>query len=113
MQKLYKCSLGIEGFEEYDLNRIKSLSDDDCHTEMQKFAGVGAKVSDCVILFSMEKYSAFPVDVWVKRAMGHFYGMPDVSLPKIRMAAREKFGRLSGFAQQYLFYYARENHIKI
>ena len=113
VQKLYKCSLGIEGFEEYDLNRIKSLSDDDCHTEMQKFAGVGAKVSDCVILFSMEKYSAFPVDVWVKRAMGHFYGMPDVSLPKIRMAAREKFGRLSGFAQQYLFYYARENHIKI
>lgn len=113
VQKIYKCSLGEEGYEEYDLNRIKSLSDDDCHTEMQKFAGVGAKVSDCVILFSMEKYSAFPVDVWVKRAMGHFYGMPDVSLPKIRIAAREKFGNLSGFAQQYLFYYARENHIKI
>lgn len=65
------------------------------------------------MLFSMGKYSAFPVDVWVKRAMQFFYVAPDVSLPKIRMFGREKFGDISGFAQQYLFYYARENNIKI
>ena len=95
----------------YDLNRISSLSDDDCHKALQEFMGVGAKVADCIMLFSMSKYSAFPVDVWVKRAMQHFYLAPDVSLPKIRIFAREKFGELSGFAQQYLFYYARENKI--
>ena len=97
----------------YDLNYIRSLNDDECHTALQEFKGVGAKVADCIMLFSMEKTSAFPVDVWVKRAMIHFYGAEDSSLNKIRIFGRNKFGKLAGFAQQYLFYYARENKIKI
>lgn len=99
--------------KKYNLDIIKSKNDDECHKELQQFSGVGPKVADCIMLFSMNKYSAFPVDVWVKRAMQFFYVAPDVSLPKIRQFARDKFGSLSGFAQQYLFYYARENNIKI
>ena len=102
-----------EEYKKYNLDYIKSLSDDDCHKALQEFKGVGAKVADCTMLFSMEKYSAFPVDVWVKRAMIYFYGAEDASLNKIRIFARNKFGKLSGFAQQYLFYYARENKIKV
>lgn len=98
---------------EMNLEEIKEMNDDECHKKMQEFNGVGPKVSDCIILFSMQKYSAFPVDVWVKRAMQYFYLAPEVSLSKIRIFAREKFGELSGFAQQYLFYYARENKINI
>lgn len=97
----------------YDLNEIRLSDDDGCHEGLKNFSGVGPKVADCIMLFSMGKYSAFPVDVWVKRAMQFFYVAPDVSLPKIRQFARDKFGNLSGFAQQYLFYYARENNIKI
>ncbi|SHJ71712.1 N-glycosylase/DNA lyase [Clostridium cavendishii DSM 21758] len=97
----------------YDLEYIYNLSDDDCHVALQKFMGVGAKVADCIMLFSMEKHSSFPVDVWVKRAMQHFYLAPDVSLNKIRIFARDKFKELSGCAQQYLFYYAREKNIKV
>jgi N-glycosylase/DNA lyase len=97
----------------FDLERIKGLDDDGCHNALQSFSGIGPKVADCIMLFSMEKYSAFPVDVWVKRAMQHFYLAPDVSLKKIREFGRDKFGQLSGFAQQYLFYYARENNIKV
>lgn len=99
--------------KEKDLELIKKLDDEECHNSMKDFNGIGPKVSDCIILFSMQKYSAFPVDVWVKRAMQYFYLAPDVSLPKIRKFAVDKFGVLSGFAQQYLFYYARENKIKI
>lgn len=95
----------------YTLNYIKELEDDWCHLELQKFSGIGPKVADCIMLFSMQKYSAFPVDVWVKRAMQHLYLAPDVSLRKIRQFARDKFGLQAGFAQQYLFYYARENNI--
>lgn len=98
---------------DFDLEYIKSLNDDECHIALQKFMGVGAKVSDCIMLFSMAKHSAFPVDVWVKRAMIHFYVAPDVSLNKMRIFAREKFGAFSGMAQQYLFYYARENKIEV
>mgnify|MGYP001179531827 CR=1 FL=1 len=97
----------------YDLEYIKSLNDDECHQALQEFKGVGAKVADCVMLFSMGKTSAFPVDVWVKRAMIHFYGAEDSSLSKIRIFGRNNFGELAGFAQQYLFYHARENKIKM
>ncbi|CUO76193.1 MULTISPECIES: DNA-3-methyladenine glycosylase family protein [Clostridium] len=97
----------------YNLDYIKSLNTDECHVALQQFMGVGAKVADCIMLFSMAKKSAFPVDVWVKRAMIHFYVAPDVSLNKIRVFGRDKFGELSGLAQQYLFYYARENNIKL
>lgn len=98
---------------DFDLDRISKLNADECHTALQNFKGVGSKVADCIMLFSMRKYSAFPVDVWVKRAMIFFYGAEDASLNKIRIFARDKFGELAGFAQQYLFYYARENKIKV
>lgn len=98
---------------DFDLEYIKSLNDDECHVALQKFMGVGAKVADCIMLFSMAKHSAFPVDVWIKRAMIYFYVAPDVSLNKMRFFARDKFGAYSGVAQQYLFYYARENKIEV
>lgn len=99
--------------KEFDIDCIKEKSDDDCHKALQNFMGIGPKVADCIMLFSMGKYSAFPVDVWVKRAMQHFYLAPDLSLKKIRDFGRDKFGEISGFAQQYLFYYARENNILV
>lgn len=102
-----------ESSYDFDLERISELNADECHTALQNFKGVGSKVADCIMLFSMRKYSAFPVDVWVKRAMIFFYGAEDASLNKIRIFARDKFGELAGFAQQYLFYYARENKIKV
>ncbi|MFL0246445.1 DNA-3-methyladenine glycosylase family protein [Candidatus Clostridium stratigraminis] len=112
VEKINEANGNESGFE-YDLNWIKAQNDDGCHEALQEFSGVGPKVADCIMLFSMGKYSAFPVDVWVKRAMQHFYLAPDVSLKKIREFARNKFGELSGFSQQYLFYYARENNIKL
>ncbi|KEI95303.1 8-oxoguanine DNA glycosylase [Clostridium botulinum A2B7 92] len=115
VNKIYQNSIEeCEQYEkEYDMLWIKNQQDDICHKMLQNYSGIGAKVADCVMLFSMEKYSAFPVDVWVKRAMQYFYLAPDVSLKKIRDFGREKFGELSGFAQQYLFYYARENKIDV
>ena len=85
-----------------------SLSTDECIKELTKFNGVGPKVADCIALFGMTKIDTFPVDVWVKRVMQEFYVEEDMSLPKIRKYALDKFKDLSGYAQQYLFYYARE-----
>lgn len=111
VEKIYESNK--EEYKQFDLKTIKKLSDDDCHKALQNFMGIGPKVADCIMLFSMEKYTAFPVDVWVKKAMIYFYMAPDVSLKKIRDFGRDKFEELSGFAQQYLFYYARENKIQI
>ena len=91
-----------------DVLSYRKLSTDECIKELVKFNGVGPKVADCIALFGMQKYDTFPVDVWVKRVMEEFYVEDNLSLPKIRKFALDKFGNLSGFAQQYLFYYARE-----
>lgn len=119
-EELRECGVGFRGkyikatvdiLSSSMINEMLTANDNQCHKLLQKLPGIGPKVADCIMLFSMEKYSAFPVDVWVKRAMQYFYLAPDVSLPKIREFARDKFGKNAGFAQQYLFYYARENKI--
>ena len=94
--------------ENIDVLEYRKLPTDQCLKELLKFNGVGPKVADCIALFGMQKYDTFPVDVWVKRVMQEFYVNEDMSLPKIRAYAIDKFGDLAGFAQQYLFYYARE-----
>ena len=91
-----------------DVYKYNSLSTEECRKELMKFNGIGPKVCDCIALFGMQKYDTFPVDVWVKRVMQEFYVEEDMSLPKIRAYAIDKFKELSGFAQKYLFYYARE-----
>lgn len=93
---------------ETDIYRIKNLATEDARKELMRFSGVGPKVSDCIMLFSMNKYDAFPIDVWVKRVMEHFYLKEDTSLKKIQEYGQKKFGDYAGYAQQYLFYYARE-----
>ena len=70
--------------------------------------GVGDKVADCVLLFAYGKSEAFPVDVWVKRAVERWYfGGRVVTERRIREFARQRFGVLAGYAQQHLFYHAR------
>ena len=91
-----------------NISEYTSLGTDECIKELIKFNGVGPKVADCIALFGMTKIDTFPVDVWVKRVMQEFYVEEDMSLPKIRKYAIDKFGDLAGYAQQYLFYYARE-----
>lgn len=94
--------------ENEDVYNYEKLGTEDCRKKLMEFNGVGPKVCDCIALFGMQKYDTFPVDVWVKRVMQEFYVEDDMSLPKIRKYAIDKFEDLSGFAQQYLFYYARE-----
>ena len=66
---------------------------------LRSIRGVGEKVANCAILFSLRKLEAFPVDVWMKRAIAEHYGK-DFD-PQI-------FGSYAGIAQQYMFYYQRE-----
>ena len=82
--------------------------------ELLKLSGVGPKVADCILLFSdLKRMDVFPIDVWVRRVMNELYiHNPDeakVSKKQIEKIAENKFGDLRGVAQQYLFYWKREN----
>ena len=77
---------------------------------LRQLCGVGPKVADCISLFGMSRYESFPVDVWVARVMNRLYGLDEGNRNAIAEFAGKKFGSLGGFAQQYLFYYMRENN---
>lgn len=94
-----------------DLYKLENMSSEKCHKALLAYPGVGPKVADCVMLFSMGKSEAFPVDVWVKKAMVHFYDSKENNLLKTRAFGQHLFGSYAGFAQQYLFYFAREKKI--
>jgi len=66
--------------------------------------GVGPKVADCILLFSTGKTEAFPVDVWIRKAMERFFGLNEASDKDIKRLGQERYGKLAGFAQQYIFY---------
>jgi N-glycosylase/DNA lyase len=80
--------------------------------ELMQIKGVGSKVAGCVALFSLSKRNAFPIDVWVKRIMEKNYFDKETSKTEIEILADQIYGEYGGYAQQYLFYYARESKLR-
>ena len=101
--------------KEVDLEKLrKNPNTQEVRNELLKLSGVGPKVADCILLFSdLKRFDVFPIDVWVRRVMNDLYIKEEdenkVSKTKIEKLAEEKFGDLKGLAQQYLFYWRREN----
>lgn len=95
--------------EGYALETLEVLNDDDLRTELCSLPGVGAKVANCVMLFAYERCRAFPVDVWIERALRATYLARRRKLTprKIQEFADTYFGPYGGYAQQYLFHAAR------
>ncbi len=92
----------------FDLLALATLSYEEARPALLTLPGVGEKVADCVLLFAYGKKEAFPVDVWVKRAVEQmYYGGREKTVRQIRAFARARFGRLAGYAQQHLFHYSR------
>ncbi len=96
---------------EVNLDEVKKMSYAEAKKELMKIRGVGPKVADCVLLFSGEMKNAFPIDVWVKRTVRTLYLGENAGEKQIEKFAQEHFGKYAGLAQQYLFYYGRENKI--
>ena len=90
---------------------IKNTSYNEGLNYLKTYNGIGDKVANCILLFSMKQFDTFPVDVWVRRVMQTLYVDKSTKDADIQKFAEDKFGKLSGYAQQYLFYYARENGI--
>ncbi len=91
-----------------DLERLRSLSCAEARAELVDLSGVGPKIADCVLLFAYGFQDAFPVDVWVRKALRELY-FPRRRVKPSRLArfAATHFGPWAGYAQQYLFHYMR------
>ena len=98
---------------EIDLEELKQEENTErLRKELLEIPGVGPKVADCVMLFALNKFDVFPVDVWVKRVISELYFDKKEQTPNvIHEFAEKQYGDLAGLAQQYLFYWRRENSI--
>jgi len=93
---------------EFDLERVRTLSREDARAELMRLAGVGRKIADCVLLFAYGFNAAFPVDVWIKKALQELYfPRRRASEKQLHRFAATHFGPHGGYAQQYLFHYMR------
>jgi N-glycosylase/DNA lyase len=92
----------------FDLEKIRRLDYGGARAELMQLRGVGGKIADCVLLFAYGFDSAFPVDVWIERALQRLYfPRRRASGPRLRRFAATHFGPHAGYAQQYLFHYIR------
>ncbi|MGA2543172.1 MAG: DNA glycosylase [Verrucomicrobiota bacterium] len=93
---------------EVDLGRLFQLSLEEARGELLKLPGVGMKIADCVLLFAYGFAEAFPVDVWIRKALRrHYFPRRRVSPARLRRFIGAHFGPHAGYAQQYLFHYMR------
>ena len=133
---LLECGLGYRAkyvqetskriFEnDFELESLRQLPYTQAKKQLCNFAGVGPKVADCVLLFSLGKTEAFPVDRWVERVILNHYaeklppelaqklqqreGLTNGDYAKLNVFGREYFGKYAGYAQEYLYHYERMN----
>lgn len=111
-----------------NFGELKRFDYERAREELLQLRGVGNKVADCVLLFSLEKLEAFPIDVWIKRIVQRHYAnyfseliirklstnnpLSQKTYETIGSFARKHFGKYAGYAQEYLFHFARSRLAK-
>jgi N-glycosylase/DNA lyase len=112
--------------EGFDFDHLRRICYEEAKAELVSFPGVGLKVADCILLFSLGKFEAFPIDVWMKRVILRHYSeqlpndliakiickdsLTDSEYKKLNLFGREYFGQYAGYAQEYLYHHERTQH---
>jgi N-glycosylase/DNA lyase len=131
INELYSCSVGYRAKfikkaaklvvnKDIDFDYLKRANYENAKEELMDVLGIGQKVSDCILLFSLDKLDSFPIDIWIARAIMKYYSHlfedkfeSDKITPKvygiISARMRRYFGEYAGYAQQYLYCYARNS----
>jgi len=112
--------------DSFEFENLRKTFYEKARRQLLNFPGVGLKVADCVLLFSLDKLEAFPVDIWIKRVILKHYANHFLSdftrkisgkksltrseYEKLNLFGRTYFGDYAGYAQEYLYYYERTSH---
>jgi len=94
---------------EADPADARGMAYEQARDRLTAFVGVGEKVADCVLLFSLGFLEAVPLDTWIRKTIAEHY--PDCdrgSYGETSRAIRERFGgEYAGYTQTYVFHYLR------
>lgn len=101
----------INAISDLGLDNLTKMTSFDAENFLMNIKGVGRKVCDCILLFALKRPDVFPVDTWIYKAVKKMPNFHENNRFILRNQLIEYFGKLSGYAQQYLFYHARQNRI--
>jgi N-glycosylase/DNA lyase len=109
---LRKTALHVAGGH-LDLAALFRVSEDEARALLMELPGVGRKIADCVLLFAYGFPRAFPIDVWILKALRALY-FDGRAVPQreLQTFAAAHFGPQAGYAQQYLFHYMRTRGVQ-
>jgi len=117
LKKLKKCAVGFRAKYIIGVNsrvsdawfaKLRKLPYEKAKERLMELPGIGEKVADCILLFSLGFTESFPVDVWMERAVREMYlNGQKLKLNKMGAWGRERWGKLAGYAQQYLYHWRR------
>ena len=128
LQELKECKLGyrakyvldtsrIIASGEIDFDKLKKADYQETKELLLKLPGIGNKVADCIMLFSLEKLEAFPLDTWILKILQKYYSanfdVDKKNIPKnryenIHQDVLNHFGKYAGYSQQFLFKMERD-----
>ena len=127
LQDLQECKLGyrtkyvkdtsffVEAGE-IDFDYLKKADYQNVKESLLKLPGIGDKVADCIMLFSLEKLEAFPLDTWILKILQKYYSdkfhieekLTKKKYENTRQQILNHFGMYSGYSQQFLFKMERD-----
>lgn len=102
----------IQNLKDSDIQTLKTMPKSEQEKFLLTLKGVGEKVKNCIMLFALNSTNSFPVDTWINKAYNNLTNTTNKNRLQITKELEEKYKNLSGYAQQYFFYYYRENKIK-
>ena len=104
-----------------DFEYLKKCDYHEAKKNMCLVPGIGNKVADCIMLFSLNKLESFPLDTWMIKILEKYYSKEfKIEIKTITQKQYELlhekivnyFGPYCGYAQQYLFKMEREKNDK-
>jgi len=101
----------IQNLTQNQIDDIYTKSEEEQFKFLVSLKGVGEKVANCVMLFGLGVMNSFPVDTWINKVYNKLTNTVSTNRKKITKELTARYGNLSGYAQQYFFYYFRENKV--
>lgn len=102
----------IQTLTDEDIINLKTKTTQEQEKFLLSLKGVGEKVKNCIMLFGLGVTNAFPVDTWINKVYNNLTNTINKNRAQITKELMQKYNNLSGYAQQYLFYYYRQNKLK-
>lgn len=102
----------IKMLKSVNFNALKQLDTAKLREQLIKLKGVGRKVADCIMLFGFNRMDVFPIDTWTNKVYLDYFYSGDKTRPQIANYFTSFFGILSGYAQQYLYYWKQQEEGK-